>query len=412
MKHICRLLVTSSLLLAFMAPHFLIAETWESMGSSFSNSVSKIFYSSKNVLYIGCSNGLMYSTNNGAEWTSVYDMYPINDINEDKSGRIYVTCDECLCISEDGLTNWNHIADFCSTKKISFDENGNRYLIAKSNGQNSHDQLMFNNGSGMDWKNITPSGCQSEFLFFFTDNNKIFLSTGQELFYSFNIGNTWNIVGTTDIHFQFSKIMKENGKYYALGSVSGLSRGIYESLDGLSWSKITYSPVNFQFTWIEKNPYSEQLFGYCGTATGLCVSDDFGKTWKTTNDGLIRPYYIDCIGFSPSGEVFVFCEDMVLYKQNFQTNSVQNDKTITEKIKITYYQESGIISVFPVNSAISISKISIFNSSGNMMQMYNNEAVIGQGSNNIYTGDFSTGTYFLVVNAEDKSRVFKFAVVR
>lgn len=399
------------LLTAFQVPNELVSEEWQSLGNDFGGGIGSFYCSSKDIMYVGGGGLVTYSTNKGTSWAEVSDpnatmMHLVVDIKEDNQGRIYCASGSGLFVSSDGLTNWSNLTGELTTQSISFDQLGNRYLVMDDNGKS---KLLINNGTGTSWNNITPTGYTVSKLGCNIFENKILLTTGNDLLVSDDKGGTWTKAGATDDHFKFFRIVKAGGKYIALSGPSGMFNGMYESTDGLTWSLVNPSPSTFLFRWIKKDTYSDRLYGFCGN-NEICASDDYGKTWVLANEGLPTMYYIYGIAFSADGNVYITCGDYNMYKRKFQTNSVEPVAINDNQLVIVNIGMDNF-SIVPSKAEVRITNISVYNSLGIEIDRING-GNLGQGSYTVNTSEYSTGSYFILINSGKGSQIKKFTILR
>ena len=332
------------------------------------------------------------------------NLHSVTKCAEDKTGKVYALCAMCVYVSDNGTTDWYKITEDLTGVDMQFDKLNYRYLVALPNGTSGNRELYFSNATMPNWIKMTPEGCSGKNLNILLDESKIFLANDNDLLYSFDKCTTWNKAGASDVHYKFNKMFRFKDKYLAYGLVSGASRGLYESTDGITWNSVSISPAGLNIQWIEKDPYSDNLFSYTGYTTGLYLSKDGGVNWTAINDGLPTDFNsVGCMGFSKNGSVYIQSSGTEIMKNTFETNSVENLSLESGKIANISYG-NGSITVTPSDAKINISKVSIYSSIG--VEVANIDHC--DYSFSFQTDFLTSGAYYVIVRAGRESDVLKF----
>lgn len=292
-----------------------------------------LFAAPKGTLYVGTSNGLSISTDNGKTFTVKTTADGIGDKNIYDIGffgsKLYLVTKAGLSISADGAGTFTNIpkvegklvTDYASkiyvenelimvssTKGISISTDGGKTFTLKSNpqlplGVNSNknsriekkDNIIFianglgvlmtsDNGTTFTGKNQSDGLVSKYIITLFIDQNNIYIGQAPGLSVSTNNGASFT---TLNKSLKVDALCASGNKVYVCSMSAKDTRGVYVSNDGGKnfVRKTTANGLGSNNTYAIT---TAENFIFVGTAGGLSISTDGGENFvtKKTADGL------------------------------------------------------------------------------------------------------------------------------
>jgi photosystem II stability/assembly factor-like uncharacterized protein len=286
-------------------------QTWQAKNQGLNiNQVARIVIdSSAGILYLGTFyDGIYRSTNNGDDWEKIsYNMRQAACMNIAMNARnpdsIYLATAGGIYRSIDGNLTWDHI-DLnlpnrnTVTSYVSFDQDP-RYIyvgISPITLHGGYGGFVRSTNAGTSWELISDSllsGRAAEQLAvsYNTDSSKrIFFASDSGLFYSDDIGLSWNICQGGLPVFECSAFgisPVDNNLIFISSFYPSL---FYKSTDrGDTWNQISDIPSSYWSQFIKCDPVDRNIvYADFGLNIGLYKSTDGGIYWFDTNNNLPR----------------------------------------------------------------------------------------------------------------------------
>ena len=263
----------SILLLLLLLPAVVLQAQWKQLAvGSPGGGLWAVAVAGSNV-FAGTAGGIFKSTNNGATWTNVSNIYTL--CFTVKGSEIFAgTEDNGVIVSSDNGETWIQ-RDSALTTTI-------EALAIK-------DSIIFAAGGGMfrstdDGASWTPieNGLvygQTTVTGLAVSEGKVFASTFAGVAFSTDNGNDWSTIVGTDQANQVTNCVAAIDSSVLVGWVGGVIRSIDV---GRSWVD-TSGWINTSCTFCFAGDSSRI---YAGTTTGVHLSTDNGVTWTPINNGL------------------------------------------------------------------------------------------------------------------------------
>jgi photosystem II stability/assembly factor-like uncharacterized protein len=318
--------------------------------------ISPDFATSQSILIIQDSyphNRLLRSTDSGDTWQTVFEYENIEDIayapDYETHRTVYVRLSYQIGVSKDGGVTWHfhpnspvespvpsHIVDISShpapinntsdllslpTVDIllspEFENDGVAFVYWKNAFGEIH--IRRTTDFGMTWSEVIVSGSDNARLAIspnFGEDHAVFLTRGNILSQSFDLGENWVLTRTLPItngYFSFITL-SPNYANDTIIFVGTWGQGVYRSTDdGTSWEQITTEETGLDVADFEISPnYPADPTLFASTYTGVYRSDNDGvnwitlttsHTWKAENITLSPFFYEDDIVFiTPSSD--------------------------------------------------------------------------------------------------------------
>jgi hypothetical protein len=132
-------------------------------------------------------------------------------------------------------------------------------------------------------------------------------------------------------------------------------------------------------------------------------------------DDVVPSIYYPLFEYSPDSSfqkrTITVAIDIGAYEYKIPT-SVYDNFNYNNEIIISPNPASDNISISFSNSEFTNASISIFNSLGIVLKRFDEKEVSGRSSMNVSLEDFSPGVYFLTIQAENKTEINKFVIIR
>jgi len=304
--------------------------------------------SNANLLYIATEqDGLFRSTNGGTTWTQIstggarLGRIQRITVNRSDSNHILVGSDEGVVISKDGGATWarrskGFVATTVSTLSSS-PNTGRIYLGGYNDGlyrlDTGSDQI-----SALDLGGVRAQilGGNRPLIWSVLaqplDPDRIFLGTNQGLFRTANAGATWSLVPTSMLpSVSTGPIVAAIGNPNLL--LTNSSNVIYRSIDGgLNWTPTiglpAYSSVRTLAFGTTTAYASLAVFPPGGnwTPSGIYRSVDSGATWQPANTGIESVNVVD-IAIHPSNEARLIISADTGFKRSSDRGTTWSDMT-------------------------------------------------------------------------------------
>ena len=212
-------------------------------------------------IYVGNSEDVFVSTNNGKDWTSCGLQKYINCLSS-KENRIYAGTENGIFCSNNNGVNWVPIDSGFVNNNIQAITNFQNKIIASTNYE-----IYVSTDTNYNWKSISSVGAEC----FTSIGNSIFAGAYGNVFISADSCKNWASVknGLPSLFQVYSLTAKEENVY------AGLGQGLYVSTDaGSNWNLIN---TNFlMVTALSVN--GDRIFA--GTwGMGVYISSDNGDNW-------------------------------------------------------------------------------------------------------------------------------------
>jgi hypothetical protein len=155
---------------------------------------------------------------------------------------------------------------------------GIKYLFAGA----KDNELFRSSNNGKNWIKITIGSSHNNVSSLFSNNNYLFVGTGEGVFRSSDDGLKWDSL-TAGFTFEEKpriNCFTSNSKFIFAGADT---KGIFRSSDnGNSWVKVNPA-IKEQQVWAL---YTKDSLLFAGTTVGIYVSSDNGNNWLPANNGL------------------------------------------------------------------------------------------------------------------------------
>jgi hypothetical protein len=142
--------------------------------------------------------------------------------------------------------------------------------------------------NGATWK-IVETGTNSSFSSFVVDGSTLYAGSEAGAFLSTDGGTLWAQVNIKPEHLNILSIALFPDETGGTSLIAGTWDGVFVSRDsGATWKEVKTSPMYtrvYTFAVMSKGVPRPYLFVGSGEA-GVCVSTDYGRSWKPANTGL------------------------------------------------------------------------------------------------------------------------------
>ena len=240
-------------------------------------------------------NDIYRSTDEGKQWTSVYNSGYILGIRMIGSNlyagvrsqqsiysiHVLVSTDQGKTwnISDNGITG---PANQCVGVMSFAGNNSNIYAATLGWG------IFRSTNNGANWVNVDTGLTNLNIESLASNNSMVFAGTGDGFFISTDDGTNWQHDVNGIIDTQIESLFEDNGEMYA----ATWGSGVFRSSDaGNSWEAVNKGLGNMSTLAITEN--NDKLF--LGTASGVYTSTDNGDSWSFSG---LKNHYIDCIAAS------------------------------------------------------------------------------------------------------------------
>ncbi len=299
---------------------------WSNIGPGGGSDLQTVLIQPDNsdVVYLGGDiEGIFKTTNGGETWEMINnnmasgpwtpDVYWTNQFQFDKSDNSFNSIFYCCAIglfkSVDGGKNWELLfpqeiaseEDLTTVFSIAQDPNNFNNLFVGTAGKGVYKST----NAGVSWSTISipMSDTATVFNIVVTPNSEIFLGTSDGLYFSPDLGTSWENRSTGLPHKYIWNLKYVNNKLFVSlptfgteGDINSFSGGIYMSTDKANtWNDITsnlpkmQSDGMFYYYWkFTVNPLNTKTI-YIGTSVGypdetLAAYEEWG-IYKTMNGG-------------------------------------------------------------------------------------------------------------------------------
>ncbi|MDT3739299.1 MAG: T9SS type A sorting domain-containing protein [Candidatus Kapabacteria bacterium] len=390
-------------------------DKWETINSPSNENAMSLFVSSDNIFFFGSGQGIKWSSDNGNSWNNTTCesgwAHSIFDFKEDSQGRIYAVAASGVFKSTDKGKRWSMVKDDYMVRQIELDENDNLYITSST--QQGEYKLQYSSNHGQNWKVITPKNQTIEFLTLKVINSSLMvLSIGADLLYSNDKGETWELAGEVDEHFNFNSIIKTKTNIIANSFYQNFNQGLFESTDGKAWHKMTTIPESNYFRWIKYNTQADEIYSF-DFISGINKSGGDGMNWMNFNDGLPSGIFVYDIAFGKDGFIYVSASDQHVYRRKSTINSINNDNVYLEPVFNVYPNPVIDNLIIEINNKeyFITENIEIFNINGRVIQ---NEGMIQYPGNRIKISalNLNSGIYYLRIRLNNKYYFKPFLVLK
>lgn len=230
-------------------------------------SITNVLFVDGNDIYSGTANGIYKSTDEGNIWKNMRNNLPVNtqikSISKSGNNLIIGTKDSGIYLSNDNGNTWNQSNSGlmlngvnCWNITMLFSYNGKVFLGAKQNTTfYDYASLFVSNNNGQTWSPITNGlGNNFNITSMTSFGNYLVLGAKTEftppsfpdgVYLSTDNGDTWFFDG---LGLPITDVASDNNAYYA---ISGNS--VYSTQNmGNSWDEVVVSDINYPLTNIEK----------------------------------------------------------------------------------------------------------------------------------------------------------------
>ncbi|MDQ1265105.1 MAG: hypothetical protein QG635_255 [Bacteroidota bacterium] len=162
--------------------------------------------------------------------------------------------------------------------------------------------LYYTDDYGKNWKLLDSSLSDIIRCWKFIDENRIYLGTGNGLYYTSNKGKTWIPKGFNNKNNSiYDFIIDSNGVFYSSVFMRNpyFDIGIYHSKDSCK----TWTRMNLEILSIVNTLAISDNKLYAGDRLGFHISSDSGQTWQLSNKGFSGSN-MKSIGFGKKGEIY------------------------------------------------------------------------------------------------------------
>jgi photosystem II stability/assembly factor-like uncharacterized protein len=389
-------------------------DKWEPIDSPSDNFGMSMFVNSTNILFLGTGEGIFWSSDKGQNWNNATCAngwaHSIFDFTEDSKGRVYASAASGVFVSTDKGNLWYMIKDDYMVMQVGIDELD--YLYITSSTQDGKFKLNKSTDKGQTWIEITPQNKTIDFLSLCVQKSTmIILSIGNSLLYSTDGGMTWEQSAEVDEVLTFNSIISSNNSIIGNSLYQNINKGIFESIDGKSWHKISTIPEVIDFSWLKYNSFSKSVLGY-NSIKGIYESDDNGKTWININEGIPDDAQIFDIATGKDGYLYATGSDYKIYRRKSNINSIdEHEKHDKNEINIYPNPISDYLIVEIGYNDLTAIKIEIFDLNGikilDVDNQYQKKNII-----NISAQNIQTGPYYLKIQLNNRILIKPFVVVK
>jgi photosystem II stability/assembly factor-like uncharacterized protein len=362
---------------------------WTTLNSGTTEVLNTVYFTDENTGYAGGAGAtnatLLKTTDGGTTWTNL----SINTINEiysmsfgsDNTGYVLTESNELFKTTDAGTT-WNNIINFGGGQghiKFLNDNIG----FAVEGGETIHKTI----DGGNTWNNTQLSDFSSPTAIHFPSNQVGYISSyAGKIAKTTDMGATWNIISQPtskpirDIHF----VTESTG--FSVGG-DGLSSLIIKTIDGgVNWSVQTTTPATQSAH--AAVYFTDENTGYCGNSV-IYNTINAGTNWNSmTNSRQIIDLHF------PTQDIgYAVGYDGTILKLDNNPLSVENT-LLSSKIDIHPNPVSNLLN-FNINESISITKIKVFDVTGNLL------IEINDNFKSIDMNKYASGIYFVKVMTND-----------
>ncbi len=390
-------------LIIFLAFVLMIGDSsaqWENISTGLGNRPVFSLYNNVNYIYAGSSNhGIYLSSNNGTNWSPAgVNYFNITYAMTEFGGYLYAACELGVWRTSNNGAYWSYTS-LNNTTMYSLASNQSRVFVG------SHNSGLFYSSGGTGWFISSLSATSVKALAI--DGNFLVAGCGNAagVYISTNNGNNWSST-TLNNKTVYSLAMNGDNIYAGTGS------GVYYSTDrGTTW---THSSLNNELV------YALAVDGssvFAGTELhGIYISDNGGISWIQRNEGLgnITIHSLRVVnnfifaGASANGVYRRQIGDLVGLSSS--SSQIPNEISLSQNFPNPFNPTTTI--KFGLNKQGAVN-ISIYDVTGKRVEeLLNDEMKAGTYEVNWNASNYSSGTYFYTITAEDFRETKKMLLIK
>lgn len=256
-------------------------------------------------LFVGRTDGLWYSRNNGQTWTHGLTDADIWAIARDSNGDLYTTTKGGIYRSQNEGENWGIISTGLPDTliyDITLDGVGN--LGAATAGG-----VFRSTDGGFSWAK-SNNGLESQFVYEMNWGLVVVIAISDAgVFRSTDHGDSWQPSNSGLIATSINKLLSTTDNELLATSESGF---FYSNDNGDNWQLRTEGLQDWN---VHAIAVTEDLEMFIGTGAGVFYSEDKGQSWLNRNDGL-NSISINSLIVNANSDLFAGTKEGLFYSSN------------------------------------------------------------------------------------------------
>lgn len=395
---------------------------WEPVGEPIGgNTFTVLAIDNDDNIYAGTYFDFFKSTNNGDEWTSIYNGYYVTSIVFNSQGEMFIGTGAGGGIfkSLDKGETWIHLNDSLISYSISdLDINNSGHLFAAIRGRGMY--LSTDNGenweeiiNGLTYYNsvdvlyIPKTGPIIDYIFVSVSE----LTTFSSIFRSSNNGENWEQMNFSDVWLWPTAFISSSTGVIFLGLVDtaphSSSGAIFKSVNsGYNWTSAG-SGARTTALIMDKNEfvYAGTFPGQWGWCQGIIRTTNGGDSWESFNSGLASGSCGFVLGCNSEGILFAGTEtgfyrtiesttDVTEYEQIIPT-----EFTLFQNFPNPFNPSTTIKYNLPQSGNVTLKIYDLLGSE--VTTLIDEEKLAGSYESNFDGSELSSGTYFYSLQSGD-----------
>lgn len=348
---------------------------------------------------LNSQSALWRSTDLGSTWMNVLTIDTvIFCIRINSQNQIYAGSAKGVLYSSNNGTNWSYIG-LGSEQVNAIRFNSNNYIFCATNHG-----VFYSTNNGAVWSNITP--VTSDYRSIAIDNNdRIYCGNiSSQIWKSTNNGSNWNLVYTVPYSAYIYTIATNS-----IGDVYAAGNGFYRSTDfGSSWTL-----QGFEFNTVDNIVVTPNNHIYFNSNYPYRSTDN-GVTFQQLSTGIVNN--IQSICYHPSGYLFASSFNWGAFISQYLTEVNEPVPNAPEKFSLSqnypnpFNPTTNIVFAIPKTS---FAKLIIYDISGRQVQtLVNEELKAGTYKADFDGAGFASGIYFYTLSANDYMQTKKMVLIK